>query len=231
MGQLRRASGLGFSRTRPERESEAVRRPGCSQRTAARAPGAGPGSGGARLLPAPPRARKRRAEVKCQTVTAAARPWETRPRPVRVSALLCLYSLSLNRINFRISKWVQMATTSPAPAPASRPLQEGLLPRWPRAGAAGGGHLARMLQDGGGPAPRRPHTAGTPWLSLVSQNTDAAPPSPGPALRLAPSRTLSGGPGRPARPLLGRRPASGRQVGTCPGAVACCLRGPHAHFL
>lgn len=27
-----------------------------------------------------------------------------------------------------------MATSSPAPAPTSRPLQEGLLPRWPRAG-------------------------------------------------------------------------------------------------
>lgn len=232
MGQQAQLLSDEAGEGRPERESEAVWRSRCSQPTAARAPGTRPGSGGAGLLLAPLKARKCKAELKCQTVTAAVRPVGDASQ-ASASLLTALSLFSFTQQN-RTSAFQSRNRWLPPPLP--RPPPAGLcrkvcFPGGRGLGTAGGGHLARMLQDRGGPAPRWPHTAGTPWLSLVSQKTDAAPPSPGPVLRLAPSRTLSGGPGRPARPLLGRRPASDRQVGTCPGAVACCLRGPHAHFL
>lgn len=109
-----------------------------------------------------------------------------------------------------------MAATSLCPwHPDSRPLGEGLPLRPPRLGAPRGGRLARMLQgrERGTPGPSlAPRGRDPPWLSLVSQKTEAAWPSPGPGPR----------PGQPLQQGLSLAVAFSRP------AVGCAARGGEA---
>lgn len=83
--------------------------------------------------------------------------WEQIPGLVRLLATLSLfYSLSLNRIELLHFKVGTDGYHLRAPAPPAGLSRRVCLPGGRRLGAAGGGHLARTLQDGGGPVPRWP---------------------------------------------------------------------------
>lgn len=111
-----------------------------------------------------------------------------------------------------------MATTSPAPAPTSRPLQEGLLPRWPWAGGCRRWSFGKGA-PGQGRGPSLAPTAGTPGsLWYLRKQTQ-------PHLRQAPHGAWH----RPARSpedqavpqglslAAGLHPARGRWPAACEG--------------